>query len=225
MKILFADDDPVTLDSLRACVEAEGFQAIGAADGVEAMELWTQHRPDLLCLDIMMPKMDGYEVCRRVRARDQDIPVLFLSAKSEEIDVVVGLQLGADDFIRKPFGKHELLARIRTALRRNQARQRSTRSFPLHGWTIYPLELRMELGALDVELSPREVSILEVLHERAGEVVDRDTLLNRCWGMDYFPESRTLDVHIGKLRKKFEVQGRSSDFIETIRGVGYRCRR
>src|ERR1700760_4539548 len=132
MTILLADDDPITLDALRGCLETEGFTALSAKHGGEALALWEKHRPDLLCLDIMMPQVDGYEVCRRVRAADAQVPVLFLSAKSEEIDVVVGLQLGADDFIRKPFGKHELLARIRAALRRVHARESGARGFRLH---------------------------------------------------------------------------------------------
>ena len=120
MKILVADDDPVTLDTLRACLSSEGYTVLTARNGTEAVESWRKNRPDLCCLDIMMPGLDGYEVCRRIRAEDQKIPVLFLSAKSEEIDVVVGLQLGADDFVRKPFGKHELLARLKAVLRRGQ---------------------------------------------------------------------------------------------------------
>ena len=224
MTILLADDDPITLDALRACVEPEGFRALLARHGGEAIALWEKHRPDLLCLDIMMPQVDGYEVCRRVRAADAQIPVLFLSAKSEEIDVVVGLQLGADDFIRKPFGKHELLARIRAALRRVQARTNGARSFRLRDLVVYPLELRAERGGASIDLSPREAGILEVLHEKSGQVVDRDTLLNRCWGLDYFPESRTLDQHIAKLRKRVEVDPANPTIIETVRGVGYRHR-
>jgi two-component system, OmpR family, alkaline phosphatase synthesis response regulator PhoP len=111
MKILFADDDPIMLDTLQVCVTTEGFDIVTASDGEEAFAQWNRHHPALLCLDIMMPKLDGYEVCRRVRTIDPQVPILFLSAKSEEIDIVVGLQLGADDFIRKPFGKHELIAR------------------------------------------------------------------------------------------------------------------
>jgi DNA-binding response OmpR family regulator len=224
MKILLADDDPITLDSLRACLEPEGFTALTARHGGEALALWEKHRPDLLCLDIMMPQVDGYEVCRRVRAADAQVPVLFLSAKSEEIDVVVGLQLGADDFIRKPFGKHELLARIRAALRRVQARTNGTRSFAMHDLVVYPRELRAERAGATIDLSPRESAILELLHEKTGQVVDRDTLLNRCWGMDYFPESRTLDQHIAKLRKRIEPDPANPTIIETVRGVGYRYR-
>lgn len=225
MKILFADDDPITLDSLRACVEPEGFVPLVARDGRQALEVWEKLRPDLLCLDIMMPQIDGYEVCRRVRAVDPQVPVLFLSAKNEEIDVVVGLQLGADDFIRKPFGKHELLARIRAALRRAQASQHPVRSFRVGDLVVYPLELRAERDGISIDLSPRETAILSLLHERAGEVVDRDTLLNRCWGIDYFPDSRTLDQHIAKLRRRIEQNPECPEIIETVRGVGYRCRR
>jgi two-component system alkaline phosphatase synthesis response regulator PhoP len=225
MKILFADDDPVTLDALRACVETEGFKVVLAANGEEALELWRQGRPDLLCLDVMMPEMDGFEVCRRVRAEDGRVPILFLSAKSEEVDVVVGLELGADDFVRKPFGKHELLARIRGALRRSQRNEGvERRRLEFGGLVVYPRELRAERGEEEIELTPREASILEVLHERAGEVVSRDVLLDRCWGVDYFPESRTLDQHIAKLRKKVEVDAGAPTVIETVRGVGYRVR-
>ncbi|MDB6151548.1 MAG: Two component transcriptional regulator, winged helix family, partial [Chthoniobacteraceae bacterium] len=224
MKILFADDDPVTLDSLNACAAPEGFTMLLARDGLHALELWRQHRPDLLCLDIMMPGLDGYEVCRQVRAADPTVPVLFLSAKNEEIDVVVGLQLGADDFIRKPFGKHELLARIRTALRRLQLRTRSARHFTMHDLIVYPRELRAERLGVSIDLSPREAGILEFLYERAGEVVDRDAILNRCWGLDYFPESRTLDQHIAKLRRRIERDPALPEIIETVRGAGYRFR-
>ena len=225
MKILIADDDPITLDSLAACLAPEGYTPITARDGREALALWEKHRPDLLCLDIMMPHIDGYEVCRQVRARDAHVPVLFLSAKSEEIDVVVGLQLGADDFIRKPFGKHELLARIRNALRRIQPRSASARSFLFGDLTVYPAELRATRGKKEIELSPRETEMLALLHEKSGEVVSRDALLDRCWGLEYYPESRTLDMAIAKLRKSIERDPANPVLIETIRGVGYRYRK
>src|SRR3984885_3907538 len=169
MTILLADDDPITLDALRACLEPEGFTALTAKHGGEALALWEKHRPDLLCLDIMMPQIDGYEVCRRVRAADAQVPVLFLSAKSEEIDGGVGLQLGADDFIRKPFGKHELLARIRAALRRVHARTSGARSFAMQELVVYPRELRADRAGETIDLSPREAAILELLHERTGQ--------------------------------------------------------
>lgn len=222
MTILVAEDDPVTLESLAACLEPEGFRLLRARDGAEALALWQKHKPDLLCLDIMMPGVDGYEVCRRVRAVDAGVPILFLSAKSEEIDVVVGLRLGADDFVRKPFGKHELIARIGTALRRTQVQRPAADSFQMGPLRIVPAELRVQRGESSWDLTPREVSILKLLHERAGQVLSRDVLLDVCWGLDYMPESRTLDQHIAKLRKKIERE--PEEIIETVRGVGYRWR-
>ncbi|HSI63815.1 MAG TPA: response regulator transcription factor [Candidatus Saccharimonadia bacterium] len=227
MKLLLADDDPITLDSLAACLEPEGFTSLLAKDGAEAFALWQEQKPALVCLDIMMPRMNGYEVCRRIREQDATVPVLFLSAKSEEIDVVVGLRLGADDFIRKPFGKHELLARIHAALRRSQKAGGGggrVKSFTMQDIMVYPQELRATRGESEIALTPREVSILQLLHERAGEVVTRDELLDRCWGLQYLPESRTLDQHIAKLRRKVELDGENPQIIETARGMGYRHR-
>jgi DNA-binding response OmpR family regulator len=172
----------------------------------------------------MMPGIDGYEVCRRVRASDQGVPVIFLSAKSEEIDVVVGLKLGADDFVRKPFGKHELIARIGAALRRAQSRAPERRSFLMHDLVVYPRELVAERDGERIELSPREIAILQLLNDRTGEVVNRDALLDQCWGINYLPESRTLDQHIAKLRKRIERDPENPEIIETVRGAGYRHR-
>ena len=225
MKILVAEDDPVTLEALCACLTDDGYSPIPAKHGAEALTLWQQHHPDLLCLDIMMPQMDGFEVCRRIRAQDSSVPILFLSAKNEEIDVVVGLELGADDFIRKPFGKRELLARVRAALRRRAATNSKARpAFTMLDLTVWPDELRAERAGRAIELTPREISLLSLLHEHAGRPVHRDTFLDRCWGMDYFPESRTLDQHIAQLRRKVEPDESQPAIIETVRGVGYRFR-
>jgi two-component system alkaline phosphatase synthesis response regulator PhoP len=223
MKLLIADDDPITLDSLAACLRPEGFQVLLAKDGAEALTLWQKHKPDLFCLDIMMPGVDGYEVCRRVREKDGRVPVLFLSAKSEEIDVVVGLRLGADDFVRKPFGKHELIARIHSALRRVSTAKTPAACFEMGVLRVFPDELRAQRGEeASVDLTPREVALLKLLHERRGQALSRDVILDTCWGLDYMPESRTLDQHIAKLRKKIEQE--PEEFIETVRGVGYRWR-
>jgi two-component system alkaline phosphatase synthesis response regulator PhoP len=225
MKILVAEDDPLTLEAVCTCLTEDGFATVPAKHGVEALELWRRHKPDLLCLDIMMPQMDGFEVCRRVRASDGSVPILFLSAKNEEIDVVVGLELGADDFIRKPFGKRELLARVRAALRRRTDRNgHDAVSFEMSGLTVWPDELRAARGGESMDLTPREASILQLLHEHAGRPVHRDTFLDRCWGLEYFPESRTLDQHIAQLRRKVETDADAPVIIETVRGVGYRYR-
>lgn len=227
MRILVAEDDPLTREALVACLEGEGFAVSASSDGHEALAFWQRESPDLVCLDIMMPGLDGYEVCRRIRATRSRVPVVFLSAKNEEIDVVVGLELGADDFVRKPFGRHELLARIRSALRRSAGTEaanapRPRESFAMGPITVYPKELRAEREGEMIELTPREIAIMTLLHERRGEAVDRDTLLDRCWGMDYFPESRTLDQHIAKLRKKIGDDPAEPRVLETVRGVGYR---
>ena len=229
MKILIAEDDPVTLESIDACLGSEGFSTLLAKTGKEAIRLWEREKPELVCLDIMMPEADGYEVCRHIRATDKMLPILFISAKNEEIDVVVGLELGADDFIRKPFGKHELLARIRSALRRSSA---SANGQPASSFciseeiTVYPAQLRASRDATgeEIDLSPREISILTFLHQHKGEAVHRDQLLDHCWGLDYYPESRTLDQHIAKLRKRIELDPANPNLIETVRGVGYRIR-
>lgn len=225
MKVLVADDDPITLDTLKACLAGEGYTVLTACSGTEALKLWRKHRPNLCCLDIMMPGLDGYEVCRTIRAEDTKTPVLFLSAKSEEIDVVVGLQLGADDFVRKPFGKHELIARLKAVLRRGQLAEKTQRhSFKMKDLVVFPAELRAERKGKTIELSPRDISILELLFQRCGEVVSRDELLDRCWGLEYFPESRTLDQHISRLRKAVERDSELPEIIETERGLGYRFR-
>ncbi len=222
MKVLVADDDAVTRESLEACLSQEGFVVLPAENGARALKLWEEHSPDLLCLDIMMPEVDGYEVCRRVRARNPKVPILFFSAKSEEIDVVVGLELGADDFVRKPFGTHEFLARVRAALRRGYAGEGSRESFSMEDIVVYPRELRIERSGEATDLTPREVKILELLHRHAGEAVHRDRLMEHCWGIDYYPESRTLDQHIAQLRKRIEQDPAKPRIIETVRGIGYR---
>ena len=224
MKILLVDDDPLTLEALDACLRSEGFPTLAAKSGTEALALWERHRPNLICLDIMMANMDGYEVCRQIRAKDTVTPILFLSAKKEEIDVVLGFKLGADDFVRKPFGKLELLARIRSVLRRAGGHAPKALCFQMHDLTVYPNELRAERKHHEIELSAREVEILALLHENEGKPVNRDALLNRCWGLDYFPESRTLDQHIATLRKRIERDPTNPQIIETVRGIGYRYR-
>lgn len=225
MNILVADDDPVTLEALSACLSGEGFTTFPAADGAQALALLENKRVDLVCLDIMMPGIDGYEVCRRIRAKDSTVPVLFLSAKNEEIDVVVGLELGAEDFIRKPFGKHEMLARVKSALRRAKSKEATTRrvSFKMRDLEVWPQELRAVRAGQEIDLSPREAAMLRLLFEMRGRPVHRDTFLERCWGIDY-ANSRTLDTHVATLRKRIEKDPANPEIIETIRGVGYRFR-
>jgi two-component system alkaline phosphatase synthesis response regulator PhoP len=222
MTILLAEDDAVTREALTELLSGEGHHVVAAKDGREALAHWSAHRPGLVLLDIMMPHASGYEVCRTIRRDDRHTPVLFLSAKSEEVDVVLGLELGADDFLRKPFGKHELLARVRALLRRHEAPARSD-LFLLGPWEIHPKRLLARRDGIEIELTVREVKMLTLLSRRRGEVLTRDELLNECWGLEYYPESRTLDQHVLNLRKKIEADPSRPALIETVRGAGYRC--
>jgi two-component system, OmpR family, alkaline phosphatase synthesis response regulator PhoP len=221
MMVLFAEDDPVTREAVGELLHGEGYQVLSAKDGKEAIELWNRHRPGLVLLDIMMPGASGYEVCRTIRRDDRKTPVLFLSAKSEEVDVVLGLELGADDFLRKPFGKHELLARVRAVMRRHEE-PRDGNLVSFGPWLVHPKRLLAEKDGLEIELTVREAKLIVLLAKRQGEVVTRDELLNECWGLEYYPESRTLDQHVLNLRKKIEVDPSRPTLIETVRGAGYR---
>ena len=221
MKILIAEDDPLTLDALATCIEAEGFSTLQAQDGRQAIELWRDQNPDLVCLDIMMPEINGYDVCKRIRSSDTELPILFLSAKNEEADVVSGLDLGADDFIRKPFTRLEVIARIRAALRRI-ATQSGSDNFTFGDLTVKPSSLLAQRNQTTIDLTPREISILKLLQQHQGKPVSRNALLDSCWGMDYFPNSRTLDQHILVLRKKIEHDPATPVLIQTVRGIGYR---
>ena len=220
MKILVTEDEPMTLEALGELLRMEGFDVVEASGGEMALKLWEEVHPDLVCLDIMMPGMYGYEVCRRLREKDSRTPILFLSAKNEEKDIVAGLELGADDFIRKPFSTGEVMARIKSVIRRAYP-EKGSRKIQMADVVVWPDELRAEQNGLGIELTLREVKMLLLLEEKKGLPVSRDEFLDRCWGMDYFPDSRTLDQHVHMLRKKIEG---GSELIETVRGVGYRFR-
>ena len=224
MKVLVAEDDVNTRRGLVEILKEEGYQIVEAANGDEALELFRQENPDFVCLDIMMPGMSGYDVCKNIRSVNDRVPVIFISAKSEEIDKVLGLELGADDYIMKPFGIKEVIARIRAITRRCKRENKSDTSqqFELGDILVDPVELKAKRSDSEIELSLREVTILALFHEYRGKVLDRDTLLNRCWGIDYFPNSRTLDQHISNLRKKIEIDPKKPVIIQTVHGSGYR---
>jgi len=226
MKVLIAEDDDHIRDGLAEVLQGEGYQTVTARDGQEALDLFARARPDFVCLDIMMPGVDGYEACRRIRRTDPDIPVIFISAKSEEIDRVVGLELGADDFIMKPFGVREVIARIRAVTRRCMAAKKPDlrpAPFTLGDLEVFPAELRARRGDVAIDLSLRDVKILELLHRHKGEVMDRNRFFDECWGIEYMPNSRTLDQHIAQLRKRIERDPKNPEIIRTVHGVGYRC--
>jgi two-component system alkaline phosphatase synthesis response regulator PhoP len=224
MKVLVAEDNQLTRDGLAEVLHSEGYQVVQAANGAAALELFERELPDFVCLDVMMPRVNGYDVCRQMRASRPQTPIVFITAKSEETDKVLGLELGADDFIVKPFGLKEVVARIRAVTRR--CRQSAALSdpppFPMGDLIIYPAELRARRGDETIELSLRDVKVLLLLHSCRGRVLDRNTIFNHCWGEDYFPDSRSLDQHISQLRKRIEVDPKAPAIILTVHGAGYR---
>ena len=225
MKVLVAEDDTHIREGLVEILEGEGYATVAAADGADALVAFGAERPDFVLLDIMMPALDGYEVCRRIRKADAAVPIIFISAKSEEVDRVLGLELGADDFINKPFGVKEVIARIRAVTRRcYRARPADAERepFQLGDLTVNPAELRAHRGAVAIDLSLRDVAILRLLHRERGRVVDREMFFRECWGYDHLPNSRTLDQHISKLRRRVEVDPKRPVLIQTVHGVGYR---
>src|SRR5258708_2669333 len=227
-KILIAEDDANIRQGLVATVESEGYAVRAATDGAQALRLFPQEKFDLVLLDVMMPKASGYDVCRELRARGARVPVLFLTAKGEEIDKVVGLKLGADDYVTKPFGVHELLARVEALLRRSRATAESE--------TVADLPAVFRFGAAEIDrrkftatlggrtgrLTAPGLKLAEVFVAHPGEVLTRDALLNAVWGVDYFGTTRTLDQHVAQLRKKVEISTELPATIVTVHGVGYR---
>jgi DNA-binding response OmpR family regulator len=194
---------------------------VTAKDGREAIALVEREKPDFICLDIMMPGINGYDVCREIRKKNPAVPIIFISAKSEEIDKIVGLELGADDFIVKPFGVKEVVARIRAVTRRCLA-QTASAAFTMGDLTVRPEELRAQRGRTVIDLSLRDVKILALLQQHQGKVVTRDMFFNACWGLEHIPNSRTLDQHIAQLRKRIERDPKNPAIIATVHGVGYR---
>ncbi len=227
MKVLIAEDDRNIRQGLFDILEAEGYEVVEAGDGEEALAAFERESPDFICLDIMMPKKSGYDVCREIRGSGASVPIVFLSAKSEEIDKVVGLELGADDFISKPFGVKEVVARIRAVTRRyyaakEQKGEPTDEVFTIGDLEVYPTKLRAVRDGADIELSLREIRLLKLFAENPGIVLSRDKVLDECWGQKYFPASRTLDQHISRLRKRVEHDSKNPVFIKTVHGVGYR---
>lgn len=231
-KILIAEDDANIRLGLTATLESEGYAVTATGDGAQALKVFGQGKFDLVILDVMMPKASGYDVCRELRARGERVPVLFLTAKGEEIDKVVGLKLGADDYVTKPFGVHELLARVEALLRR--ARSTGKEKSGVRGAEL-PAVFRFGAAEIDrnkltatvrgrepATLTARELKLLEVFVAGAGEALTRDALLNAVWGVDYFGTTRTLDQHVAQLRKKVEAEPDTPMAIVTVHGIGYR---
>ncbi len=226
-KIMVVEDDPAILTGLVDLLEGEGYRVCQADDGAKALELYRRESPDLVLLDIMIPEMSGYDVCRTIRTGDPSTPILMLTAKGQEVDKVVGLELGADDYIVKPFGIHELLARVRAALRRSTVSVKKTGGKPIvfGRVTINPKTMEGTRGDFSFQITQRELMLLQEFSVHEGEVLDRCTLLDRVWGVRYEGTTRTLDQHIAKLRQKVEEDAANPVHILTVHGAGYRFSR
>ncbi|PHQ36248.1 response regulator transcription factor [Rhodopirellula bahusiensis] len=231
-RILIAEDDRHTRAALEELLQAEGYDVATVGDGLSASKMMESKKFDLVCLDVMMPMKSGYDVCRLLRANDKQTPVIFITAKGEEIDKVVGFELGADDYISKPFGSHEVIARVKAVLRRCQPETSSAPdskdptahlAFNMDNLQITPAKLRATRGDTVIELTARELQILILLHDADGDVVHRQTLFQECWGQNRVPNSRTVDQTVSQLRKRIEIDPKHPRIIQTVYGIGYRC--
>jgi len=218
--ILLVDDEPNIIQLAQLYLEREGFRIHSVSDGRSALDAARRQRPALIVLDVMLTELDGWEVCRRLRAEENPVPILMLTARDEDIDKIIGLEFGADDYLTKPFNTRELVARIKAILRRSD-RPSQPRQKPIHIGNLVLDAARREVtvGSASVDLRTQEFDLLRVFIEHRGLVLSREQLLELAWGYDYFGETRTVDVHVGHLRKKLAG---SSVQIETIIGVGYK---
>ncbi len=217
--ILIADDEASIRDLTRLYLEKDGYRVVSAANGAEALAQVREHTPDLLVLDLMMPEVDGWEVCRRVRT-ESDLPIIMLTARDQDIDKIVGLEMGADDYMTKPFNPRELVARVRALLRRvNSGKPQSDRPRQVGNVLVDPSSREVTVAGQPVTLRAKEFDLLVSLADHPNQVLSRDQLLDLVWGYEYYGETRTVDVHIAHLREKLAG---SDAQIETVWGRGYK---
>ena len=226
-RILLVDDEQPIQTLLSFPLQRDGYEVVAAADGREALARFSEQVFDLVVLDLMLPRMDGLEVCRRLRAKGQTVPIIMLTAKSDEIDKVLGLELGADDYITKPFSMREFRSRVKAALRRAgmaRADADDERPVEVRGLRIDPAKRTVTLDGENVAVTFVEFEILAALAGSPGRVFTRDMLLARVWGDSAYRDPRTIDVHIRHLREKIESDPKEPEYLFTVRGVGYRFR-
>ncbi|WP_060678564.1 response regulator YycF [Virgibacillus halodenitrificans] len=226
-KILVVDDEQPIADILKFNLEKEGYEVVLAHDGDEAIEVAEAEKPDLILLDIMLPNRDGNEVCREIQ-KTQSMPIIMLTAKDSEIDKVLGLELGADDYVTKPFSNREVIARVKANLRRQQAvpddKVKATKDIEIGALVIHPDAYVVSRNGVQIELTHREFELLHYLARHMGQVMTREHLLETVWGYDYFGDVRTVDVTVRRLREKIEENPSNPTWIVTRRGVGYYLR-
>ncbi len=222
--VLIVDDEKTLVKALTFNLEKEGFRVEPAYDGEEAMDKVFSLKPDIVVLDLMLPEIDGFEVCRQIRKK-LEVPIIMLTARSEDIDKVLGLELGADDYLTKPFNSRELVARIKAVLRRSAAyEQEAKKQIQIGKLHIDLLQHRVRLDGKDISLTSKEFALLSFLAVNAGNVYSREQLLEQVWGYDYYGDVRTVDVHIRHLREKLEDDPANPNLIITVWGTGYKIR-
>ena len=220
-KILIVEDEETLLEVLRYNLDKEGYNVVTAADGIQALNSARSESPDLIILDIMLPELDGFEVCRILR-KDMTVPILMLTAKEEEIDKVLGLELGADDYMVKPFSMREFKARVKAILRRAASKPGEGGVLRIADLTVDLGKHQVSVGEASVSLTPKEFDLLAYLASNRGRVFSREHLLERVWGYDYIGDTRTVDVHIHRLREKLESEPSKPRRLITVRGTGYK---
>ncbi|WP_239255216.1 response regulator transcription factor [Listeria ilorinensis] len=229
-KILVVDDESSIVTLLAFNIEKAGYDVITAEDGEIGYELALSEQPDLIVLDLMLPKMDGIEVTKKLRQNKIDIPILMLTAKDEELDKIIGLELGADDYLTKPFSPREVVARIKAILRRAEGKRESdqtekneeVKQVVIGDLIIYPDSYEVYMREELLDLTPKEFELLLYLANHRGKVFSRDQLLDAVWNYEYIGETRIVDVHVSHLRDKIELDTKQPKYIKTIRGFGYK---
>jgi len=220
--VLLIEDDPAIRLGLQKNLKFEGYDVITAADGERGLQLAIDKPPDLIILDIMLPKVNGFEICKTLKKNDIEVPIIILSAKDQEMDKIMGLDLGADDYIAKPFHLRELIARINAVLRRKRRLQKEHANYQFGGFELDVRGQTLTRDGSTIDISPREFNLLKYLVENEGAVLSRKEILNRVWGYGYFGTPRTIDNFITKLRHKIEDNPETPQHILTVRGIGYK---
>jgi len=222
-KVLIVEDDQAMAVALRDGFEYEGYAVQVARDGADGLKLASERELDLIVLDVMLPKMSGFDVCKQLRSSGKQTPIIMLTARGQEIDKVVGLKIGADDYVTKPFSFMELMARVEALMRRSHRKpEASTEEFLFGDIAINFKRFEVTKAGAPIEMSPREFNILKYFIEHRGEVITRDQLLDSVWGYGSFPLTRTVDMHIAKLRQKIEDAPHDPKHVITVHRVGYK---
>lgn len=221
-KILIVEDEPNMVAGLRDNFEYEGYQVITAGDGVAGLERALSDSPDLVILDVMMPRMSGLDVCKQLKAKKPAVPIIMLTARGQEVDKVVGLELGADDYVTKPFSIRELLARVKAVLRRAGTSAKAHDKYQFGDVEVNVRNCQVSRRGKELDFSSKEFELLKYFLCHRGETLTRDRLLEEVWGYERFPTTRTVDAHIVRLRQKLEPKPEQPRFILTVHGTGYK---